>query len=184
MSTAEIAARHEIPTIKSRLIGFDFVLSHPSMNYLTTEAEKAHAFGERLGLGIEHLLTKTVQVREANRFTDRPFVDKFSIGIEAGVAGEERVVFAYVDDGEHSTSGFEAYIEQYRAPFARVLRFRVVYVSVGGEHFDTAERLFAERVASDRGRRPLDSEMLWLLGHFRDRAAYERKICRVSTSEG
>jgi hypothetical protein len=102
-------------------------------------------------------------------------VDKFPLGIETGTDGQQRVVFTYVDDGAHSISGFEAYIEQYRGLFTRVPRFRVVYASVVREHFQTAERVFNTRVNRDGGRSSVRTEIFRLIEHFQDRDAYERK---------
>jgi hypothetical protein len=60
---------HEIPTIKSRLIGFDFVLSNPAIDYLSTEAEKVRFFGDRLGIGFEHFPTKRYHSHTTEQFT-------------------------------------------------------------------------------------------------------------------
>jgi hypothetical protein len=166
---------HEIPTIKSRLIGFDYVLSNPALDYLPTEAEKVEFFQERCRIGVEHLPSKRYQAKESNGWTERYFVDKFPVGTERGIDGEQHVVFTYVDDGDHSTSGFENYLEQYRGLFMRLSRFRLVYVSVTREHFHAAERLFQAHVSTSDTRQAFDPAGSRLLQHFRDRDAYERK---------
>ncbi len=167
---------HEIPTIKSRLIGFDFVLANPHIRFKATEAEKVAFFRDAMAIGIEHLPAKRYRASKAEIApTERYFVDKFPIGIEPDPDAGERVVFTYIDDGDHSTSGFESYLDHYRPLFARVPTFRLVYVSVNREHLDAAGRLFEDRIAGDsgpsQGRREIDR----LLRHFKDRYAYEQK---------
>jgi hypothetical protein len=41
------------------------------LDYLPTEAEKMHFFGERLGIGFEHFPTKRFQSKTTDRFTER-----------------------------------------------------------------------------------------------------------------
>jgi len=62
-------------------------------------------FGERFGVDVEHLPSKRYRARDSNGSTERYFVDKFPIGVEQGSDNESRVVFTYVDDGDHGTSG-------------------------------------------------------------------------------
>jgi len=78
---------------------------------LATEAEKVGFFGERFGVDVEHLPSKRYRARDSNGSTERYFVDKFPIGVEQGSDNESRVVFTYVDDGDHGTSGFATYLD-------------------------------------------------------------------------
>jgi hypothetical protein len=57
-------------------------------------------------------------------------VDKFPIYTAPAQEGEgSEVGFCYVDAGATTVSGFETYLDLYRALFAAVGRFRVVYVA-------------------------------------------------------
>jgi hypothetical protein len=167
---------HEIPTIKSRLIGFDFVLANPHIRFVATEAEKVAFFHNEMAIGLEHLPAKRYRATKAEiAATERYFVDKFPVGVEADSKAGDRVVFTYIDDGDHSTSGFELYLEQYGPLFARVPRFRLVYASVVREHLDAARRLFDGRIVGGNGRSQRSADIDRLLRHFKDRDAYERK---------
>src|SRR4051794_6269137 len=144
---------HEIPTIKSRLIGFDFVLANRQIRFLATEAEKVAFFNGEMAIGMEQLPAKRYRASKSEAAaTERCFVDKFPVGIEANSDRGERVVFTYIDEGDHSTSGFELYLEQYGPLLARVPSFHLVYVSVIREHLDAARRLFEGRILGHDGR--------------------------------
>jgi hypothetical protein len=167
---------HEIFTIKNRLIGLDFVLKYKDHQFLATENEKIVFFRDALKIEIDHFPTKRYRAKKSQAMTDRYFVDKFPIALAPETAAGKPVVqFCYVDEGLHSTSGFEMYLDQYRGLFARTPVFRLVYIATCGDHFEEARRMF-ERVVVNGGKRiPADPTVNRMLGYFRDRESYERR---------
>jgi hypothetical protein len=165
---------HEIQTIKTRLVGLDFVLCHDGIEYLTTEAEKARFFGERFGVGLDALPAKRYDAMDGDGSTDRYFVDKFPIGFANSQDTPGLVVFTFIDPGDHSMSRFRAFLNRYRPLFKALPRFRLIYVTLNDTNTRRAQNIFDHEVASHR-RPSIDPELVRLLQHFQERAAYERK---------
>ncbi|MCU1262131.1 MAG: hypothetical protein JWO80_5016 [Bryobacterales bacterium] len=169
---------HEIFTIKNRLIGLDFVLKYRDHQFFATESEKIAFFRDALEIGTDHFPTKRYRAKKSPAMTDRYFVDKFPIGLASQPApnGSGPVVqFCYIDDGLHSTSGFEMYLDQYRRLFARVPVFHLIYIGTFSDHFEGARRMFERIVVNGSKRTPVDPMVNRMLGYFRDRESYERR---------
>lgn len=166
---------HQTLTIKSRLMALDFILQTQPARFLSTEEEKLSYFCAEVGLAKDCLPVARYSSAETRSVTERYFVDKLPIYTLPDVPASEPVVhFCYIDEGLHSTSGFERYLDQYARLFSQLGRFRVIYISCFPDQFERAQRLFTRRsqaIASPAA----DPQIGHLLAHFRDRAAFERK---------
>lgn len=167
---------HEVFTIRNRLIGLDFVLKYRDRSFLATESEKVAFFRDVLRIEPDHLPTKRYRAKNSRAITERYFVDKFPIALSGeGSPGNPVVEFCYVDDGRHSTSGFQMYLEQYLGLLVRMPMFRLVYIATFADHFEAAGKLFERAVVNGGNRAPVDPTITRLLGYFRDREFYERR---------
>lgn len=166
---------HQTSTIKSRLMSLDFVLQHPNVRFIETESERLSFFFDELKLNRECLPVARYRSAESQAITERYFVDKFPIYASNNEDGGSPIVhFCYIDEGLHSTSGFERYLDQYAQLFTQLAAFRVIYVSCFGDQFERAARLFANRIHAGKCA-PADPQIEALLAHFRDRTAFERR---------
>jgi hypothetical protein len=167
---------HEVFTIRNRLIALDFVLKYKDRRFLATENEKVAFFRDVLGIEPDHLPAKRYRAKSSRAITDRYFVDKFPIGLSGdGPVDNPVVEFCYVDEGRHSNSGFQMYIDQYLRLLVRLPMFRLIYIATFPDHFEGAKKLFEHSVVNGGNRVPIDPAITRLLGYFRDRELYERR---------
>jgi hypothetical protein len=161
-------------SVKTKLMGLDFVLAHPQHRYLATDDEKLDFFCSTLGLERDCLFARDYRSRHPESQTrTRYFVDRFPIFV-ANAAPDHRPVvsFCYVDGARAKPSGFETYLEHYRAVFSSLSSFEVVYVAIDPQMFPKAERVFARCLrASLCSPDPLSAR---LQEHFRIRELFER----------
>jgi hypothetical protein len=162
--------QHQVFTIKCRVMALDYVLQHRDCRFLATEREKIDFFCGKFRTDRAHLPTRQYRAASGSSTTHRVFVDKFPISVRDGAAG---VNFSYIDEGLHSTSGFEGYLLQYEALFREIPECRIVYVAVFPDQFSKATRVFERFVASRNGPPPLDPRVGRLLRYFRARNAYD-----------
>ena len=135
-------------SIKRKLMGLDFVLSHPQHRYLATEQEKVEHFTGALKVECEALPTRRYSSLDGLQSTSRYFVDKCPIYIaRPGRPSGSQVGFCFVDEGATTVSGFETYLDQYRQLFASLPAFEVVYLAASPrllqpprEHFSGLRR--------------------------------------------
>ncbi len=128
-------------TIKRKLMCLDFVLAHREQRFLGSEAEKVAYFAESRGIPIEHLPVRRYEPRGFGEATLRYFVDKLPIYI-SGSDASPVVHFAYVDEGAESLDGFGTFLSQYRALFAALEVFEVIYVANDSLWAQKAQRVF------------------------------------------
>lgn len=138
--------------VKAKLMGLDFVLTHPNVQYLATEQQKLNYFRCRLGIDLARLPQKSYRSGDGAAPTARFFIEKYPIFLEARQSGASPVVsFCYVDEGVLSTSGFESFLTRYGALLQRLGRARLIYVADKVKNFPAAERKFERFLAKLRG---------------------------------
>ena len=168
--------RHEVFTIKNRLIGLDFVLKHRDRRFFATEREKVSYFRETAGIELDQLPAKHYRAQNSPACTARYFVDKFPIALSPESSTcDSAVEFCYVDEGLHSTSGFRTYVEQYRPLFMRLAGFRLIYVATHPNNFLAAGKVFEKLIGNGNIRIPEDPSVPRLLSYFQARALFERR---------
>jgi len=170
--------QHEPITIKGRLMALDFVLTHRDRFYLATEQEKVDYFTKTLGIDRDILPAKLYRSAANGSNTARYFIEKYPLFLSeppfSGHATFSVGSFGFVDEGAVTLSGFETFLAQYRALFAALTRFAVVYIAANSARCGRASALF-ERFASDGGSLALDPDIRRLLDHFAARRLYEAK---------
>ena len=122
-----------VSVFRRRLLSFDFVLEHPGMNWLPTEAEKVE-FIE--GLGVHSNLIPRRIYYGAVRAQRRYFALKLPVA-----GGDKTVTFAYVDPGRESTGELNSWGAAH-GPLWDAIRAqgrRVEVIAIGAE-LDTVLR--------------------------------------------
>ena len=123
--------------IRSKVMGFDYVLQHPAYRFLPTEDDKVAFFCRERGLPQRVLPTRTYTGKGDN--TERFFIDKYPIRIDPA---NGKVAFCFVDDGAFGGLGFETWLGQYDALVRALGGGEVVYISPDKLTFETARRQF------------------------------------------
>jgi hypothetical protein len=118
--------------IKSRLMVLDFVLDHLGDRLLDSSEAKRDFFAQTLGLS-ESLLPSSPGGG------GHLFPEEFPI-----LAGEQQSVrFTFFDEGALSSSGFENFLRRYRAVFAALPGFELLYLADSNHSFERAAKIFA-----------------------------------------
>lgn len=167
---------HHVFTIKNRVMALDFVLQHESDRLLVTESEKVSYFCDERGMSRSELPTRTYSGPDDERKTHRFFVEKQPILVSppASPGGDPVVTFSFVDEGLHSSKGFEAFLLSYRNLMRRIVRSQLVYVACSTVQIPAVQRIFDRVVGAAVGQSPLvDVERI--AAFFADREAYERR---------
>jgi hypothetical protein len=165
-------------TIKNRLMGLDFVLTHPDYDFLATEQEKVDYFTQGLKINATVLPTKVYCSSNNAAPAERFFVDKYPIFRcrESQAPTPSAVSFCFVDEGTSTTSRFETYLDQYRRLFAALPAFQVVYVAARPLLFQAAEqtfRRFATAATGDANVPAAGASVSGRLAYFEARYLYE-----------
>ncbi len=125
--------------IKRRLMVLDFVLDHLSDSILDSTDAKVRFFTHTLGLSP----TVLPQSRARSVYF---FAEEFPILI-----GESQPVrFTFFDEGSLSTSGFENFLRRYRAVFAALPAFELLYLADSDRNFERAGKIFSARYPETR----------------------------------
>jgi hypothetical protein len=173
--------KHQVLTIKNRIMGLDFILEHPSERFLGTENERLTFFADRLEMPTDVFPAKRYRAKkDIGQHTDRYFVDKFPISVRNEPLPSPVVRFAFVDEGLNGLSAFQTYLRQYRGLFQRLESFEVVYVAAVEQHFRAAEALFA-RWFGDSDSTGAQKAASRLVDYFQQRERYERKDASTFT---
>ena len=117
--------------IKSRLMVLDFVLDHLSDSILDCPEAKIGFFAQTLGLS-EALLP------HAPGAGTHRFPGEFPIL----VGKRQSIRFTFFDEGALSTSGFENFLRRYRAVFAALPGFELLYLADSDHNFERAAKVF------------------------------------------
>lgn len=126
-------------TIKSKLMGFDFVLSHPEHHYLATEQEKVDYFSSH---SIDPTALPSKRFCSNGRVTDRYFVEKYPLFLTNSAGTPPVVSFCFIDEGLAGISGFQTFLAQYAGLLGALSAFHVIYVAASGFLFQEAQRAF------------------------------------------
>jgi hypothetical protein len=127
--------------IKSRLMVLDFVLDHLGDRLLDSVGAKLGFFTQTLDLS-EALLPHSPGGSASL------FPEEFPI-----LVGEQQSVrFTFFDEGALSTSGFESFLRRYRAVFAALPGFELLYLADSDHNFERAVKVFAAIYPEARAR--------------------------------
>jgi hypothetical protein len=136
-------------SIRTKLMGLDFVLAHRDVDYLATEQEKIDYFTGTLQL--DRLLLPRTRYGNQGQTTERYFVEKFPIFVSQSSqdAMPPAASFCYVDEGSVGLFGFETFLQKYGPLLASLREFHLIYVAARDTHLEGAQRVFARRFDHD-----------------------------------
>jgi hypothetical protein len=130
--------------IQTRLLILDFVLAHPALEYLETEAEKVAYF---LGLAVPEALIpgRVYKGIDPNSTTKRCFVDRFPVFFSAKsdcTPGELTPTFVYCDSASRGLFHYITHLRSYEHFLRRLSGFYFVYAAPSSVKFRRAEQFF------------------------------------------
>jgi hypothetical protein len=130
--------------MRTRLLILDFVLAHPCLEYLETEAEKVAYFRE---LGVPEALSPARLYKgiDPNSTTKRCFVDRFPVFFSAEPdcpLGELTPTFVYCDSANRGLFHYITHLRSYEHFLRRLSGFYFVYAAPSSVKFRRAEQFF------------------------------------------
>ena len=159
---------HELEYVYRRIAMLDFVLSHPGVNYLETEAEKRFYFEHTRDIAAHLLPSRSYHRARSAERKNRYFVDRFPMYFE-NASSPSVVTFSYIQPVEANLSNFARHLGDYLPLFRELPAFRFVYLARSSWHFDKARELFDSRVTIPLGVNPVDD----LLRYFVVRRSWD-----------
>ena len=167
-------------TVKRKLMCLDFVLAHLDHRFLATEAEKVEYFVVERGIEVESLPGRCYQSRSTTETTERFFIEKFPMYLNASSScgAVPLVHFAYVDEGVQSLEGFSTFVRQHRRLFEALRHFEVVYVGTESRWFARAEAILRNQFAGTSTVTLLAPEARELIEYFEARRKFETRDFR------
>jgi len=166
--------------VKRKLMCLDFVLAHLDHRFLATEAEKVEYFVVERGIEVESLPSRRYQSRSTTETTERFFIEKFPMYLDASSSSLTAPVvhFAYVDEGVQSLEGFSTFARQHRRLFEALRHFEVVYVGTESRWFARAETIFRNQFPGTSTVTLLSPEARELIDYFEARRKFETRDFR------
>lgn len=167
-------------TVKRKLMCLDFVLAHLDHRFLATETEKVEYFVVERGIEVESLPSRRYQSRSTTETTERFFIEKFPMYLDASSSSLTAPVvhFAYVDEGVQSLEGFSTFARQHRRLFEALRHFEVVYVAAESRWFARAEAIFRNLFPGLSSVASLSPEEHELIDYFEARRKFETRDFR------
>jgi hypothetical protein len=167
LGVPDIRHRKDAPDsyrIRTKLMGFDYVLAHPGRRFLPTEVSKLEYFHDELKVPMEVLPTKLYTGERGDR-TKRYFLDKFPISIDPTTG---QITFAYIASGSFTDISFATWLNQYTPLMMNLGAAEVVYVANSPGLFAKAKREFSAAFPDAAPRFPRS-----LCGYFEQRLDVE-----------
>lgn len=125
--------------IKSRLMALDFVIAHVYANLVEDEAAKVDFFTSQCGIAHE-----TLPHSYAGRLMY--FADGFPILVTSTGIPQ----FAFIDEGQVTTTRFERFLRQYQPLFEALGEFELIYVADTESSSARAKATFNRFLPADR----------------------------------
>jgi hypothetical protein len=135
---------HTADFIGTRLLILDFVLAHPDLQYLESQAEKLKFFHEQLGVPAGLFPVQTDRTEGLDPSLNRFFKDRFPVFVSArnGGTGSALPTFVYCDPAHHGISWFAGYLDRHHVLLRRLPGFNLVYATPSPWKLDRASQLF------------------------------------------
>ena len=141
-----------IEMIHARLLILAFIIAHPDMNYLETEADKVRYFVNQAGVPVELLPCKVYHGIKSLSKTKRYFVDRFPIFLPVpgnALSLPPLVTFTYCDVPGTNLSAYLTHLQKYDQLLCRLPDFNFVFASAERHKFERARAYFIQRFGDD-----------------------------------
>jgi hypothetical protein len=169
--------RHELETVKTRLVALDFVLAHPQHRYLETEAERVALFEKEWNVRRETLPVKQYRASRSAEFTSHYFVDRFPMFVDP-LSSPPVATFTYVDAGAVTLEAFGTHLRAYLGLFHALPKLELIYLAPTARLFQAAEAEFYKVLSGRRSQ----ASSINVMDYFRVRKAWDAKE-RVASAE-
>lgn len=171
-ASSSLRRRRPAVSIKGRLMALDVVMSHRDITFLHTHADR-EAFADALGvrrLPLGHHDRQADADREASPFC----LDRALIGAQESTSGSV-VVCVYIDDGAHSTAGFQTYLRRHARLFTALRRWRLIYACTNARSSTAAVSVMRRAFGCDLASASMGGADAreTVLDYFRLRQAYD-----------
>ncbi len=136
---------HTADFIRTRLLVLDFVLAHPDLQYLESQAEKLKFFHEQLGEPASPSPGQTDRMAGLDPTLSRYFKDRFPVFISPrnGTGSASALpTLVYCDPAHHGISWFAGYLNRHQTFFRRLPAFNLIYATPGHWKLDCASQVF------------------------------------------
>lgn len=182
-----IRSKNSESRIVANLLTLDFVLAHPTLNYLETSSDKLDFFDKKMGLPMTILPGKIFAGIESLKRETRYFTDRFPIFLKRENTSEPDLltpVFVYCDPYRRSIDGFKAHLKRYANLLYRLPRFRYIYAAPSPKKFKRASQVFTrlmcrqERTDTQSLIRYFRVRWLWEAGNPCEMTREDRDIIR------
>jgi len=136
---------HTADFIRKRLLVLDFVLTHPDLQYLESQAEKLKFFHEQLDISASLFPGQTDRTEGLDPSLNRFLKDRFPLFVSARNGNTPRSAlptFVYCDPAHHGISWFVGYLDRHHTFFRRLPAFNLVYATPSPWKLDRASQVF------------------------------------------
>ncbi len=158
------------PYMSRRLLSLDYVLDHPGLPWLPTEAEKVSCFNKLEIYGVD-LPFRIYRGAGAGGYTKRYFANKHPIAVDTSA---KRAVFVYADSDESGTKGLRSWRDEHAALFSNLhgkgFHLSVVHATRNPKLSSSVRRLFEvwEKSPVNAEKHSKDARELQRLNHALD----------------
>src|SRR6266496_189626 len=136
---------HTADFIRKRLLVLDFVLTHPDLQYLESQAEKFKFFHEQLDISASLFPGQTDRTEGLDASLNRFFKDRFPLFVSArngSTPGSALPTFVYCDPAHHGISWFAGYLDRHQVFLRRLPAFNLIYATPTRWKLDRASQVF------------------------------------------
>jgi hypothetical protein len=131
--------------VRTRLLILDFVLAHPDLEYLETEADKVVYFRDRLRVPESLIPGRIYKGINSESTTKRSFVDRFPVFLSAEpdcLSGQPVPTFTYCDPSDKSPLHYITHLRTYEPFLRRLPTFEFIYAAPSPVKFQRAEQFY------------------------------------------
>ena len=167
--------RRPAGAIAARLMALDFVLDHPSLQFLATEGERL-AYIDRLGIDRLWLPQQRYLGHRATAPHVRYFVESGPMAVSVTDTGAETLVTSFIDEGPQASMSLATFLTRQEGLLQQVPAWRVVFVTESSCRAVSAQHTFDRWRARSAPPTPFASSALDAFDEYgRLHQAFERQ---------
>jgi hypothetical protein len=136
---------HTADFMRTRLLGLDFVLAHPDLQYLESQQEKLKFFHQQLGTPASLFPGQADRTEGLDPSLNRFFKERFPVFVSPlNRSGPRSAMpaFVYCDPAHHGICWFTSYLDRHHTLFRRLPAFNLFYAAPSPWKLDRASEVF------------------------------------------
>jgi len=183
---------HTADFIRKRLLVLDFVLAHPDLQYLESQAEKLKFFHAQLSITASLYPGQTDRSADLDLSLNRYFRDRFPVFVSprnGSGPGSALATFVYCDPAHHGISWFAGYRDRHQVFLRRLPAFDLIYATPSPWKLDRASQVFtaifrnANRPDPEHLTRYFQIRRLWETGQNASLTRTDRDLLRAGDKQ-